>query len=103
MLGGAASLAAILGFLQSQARRPSRLAPGVEYEARVSLRPKVDTTTAERVVASESGTVVKVTQGRSATFVTFRFRALVPREIVPGETLFQFEGRKATLERIREL
>jgi hypothetical protein len=103
VLGGAASLVAVMSFLSNRQKQPAHLAPGVEYEATVRLAPAISDELATRIIAAQSGEVLELKQGRSATIVRYRFTAFAPREVHPGETLFAFEGRKATLVRIREV
>lgn len=102
-LGAAASLAAVASFLLSRKRQPAHLAPGVRYEATVSLSPQVPDETARRIIAAESGELLDLKQRRNSTVARFSFVAIAPRTVVPGETLFQFEGRKASILSIREL
>lgn len=104
VLGAMASAAVIFSFLRGYKRQPARLAPGVTYEASVRVKPKVDNEVATRMAAGGlAGTDIAITQGRTATSIRFRFVAVSPREVVPGETLFQLEGRKAVLASIHEV
>lgn len=104
VLGAMASAAVIFSFLRGYKRQPARLAPGVTYEATVRVKPKVSDEIATRMAAGGiAGTVQGITQGRTSTIIRFQFVAISPREVVPGETLFQLEGRKAVLASIHEV
>lgn len=102
VLTGAAALVGVLAFFRKP-KAPANLASGVSYEAVVRVSPRIEDDTAVRMAASVGGSDIKIEQKRSSTLITYRFTNIAPKTVNPGETLFQLEGRKATLVSIKEL
>ena len=92
----------VLAFFR-RPKSPANLAPGVSYESVVRVSPRIDNGIALTMAASVGGEAIEVEQKNSATLITYRFTNVAPKTVTPGETLFQFEGRKAVLVSIKEL